>query len=651
VTSHFRSIAAVFTVGLLAACAGGADWGTAVTPGGNAAASNVAQGSNAAGAVQRRKGTLVVRIGIPRRKRKHRVIRILRFGKPQYISASAAGMTIATTSGPTRVKRTISLEPNSSSCRAGNATCTIEIDLKPGKYTASFATYDAVSCNGTACSIPASANELSGNQDVSFTIKAATANVVKVTLDGVVASLALVPGSSASLSGNAASGYTISKCLASESDRVYGVDADGNYIIGAGAPTIALTSSGSALAVSSPSPSSPNTFTFAGAFANGTPSDHDTIPSAGSSVRLTASFTPAGGGATVSYKATVKFDSTICGVLTEYPIGTTNGYYDPRAIVAGPDGNLWFTESNNSGGSVGNGYGYIGKITTAGVLTQYTSGILPDTYGIAVGPDGNLWYTTDAGSGGSVGRITTSGVSSDANNYPYDQTSPRGIVTGPDGRLWIANNYPGGEIDTMAASTPASPSPYTIEPSPQPSAYPEQIANGPDGNLWFTDYNDRIWKVTPGGVFTPYSNGISTNAAPQGIVAGPDGRLWFTESGCPFVGMSCTPIDKIGAITTGGAVTEYQTGITSPAEPYFITTGPDGNLWFTEHEPGSRARIAKVTISGTGAVSITEYSLSSTSGAPAAITTGPDGSLWFTEDGYSTNNGASAIGNQIGRWQ
>jgi virginiamycin B lyase len=199
----------------------------------------------------------------------------------------------------------------------------------------------------------------------------------------------------------------------------------------------------------------------------------------------------------------------------------------------------------------------------------------------------------------------------------------------------------------MVASTSASPTSYPIAPTPVPSAYPVAIANGPDGNLWFTDYSGRIGMATTAGAITEYSNGITTNAGPRGITVGPDGRLWFAESGCPFSGSTCTPIDKIGAITTGGVVTEYSKGITSPAEPFSITVGPDGNLWFTEHEPGSGARLARITTSGI----VTEYPLTSTSGAPAAITTGPDGNLWFTEDGYSTNGAASAIGNNIGRMQ
>jgi len=97
---------------------------------------------------------------------------------------------------------------------------------------------------------------------------------------------------------------------------------------------------------------------------------------------------------------------------------------------------------------------------------------------------------------------------------------------------------------------------------------------------------------------------------------GPDGALWFTE----YAG------NKIGRITTSGAITEY--AIPTPsAGALGITTGPDGALWFAE----GANQIGRVTTSG----AITQYSVSS----PQGITTGPDGALWFTESGA----------NQIGR--
>src|SRR5579862_8306665 len=45
-----------------------------------------------------------------------------------------------------------------------------------------------------------------------------------------------------------------------------------------------------------------------------------------------------------------------------------------------------------------------------------------------------------------------------------------------------------------------------------------RITLGPDGNLWFTEYaGNRIGRITPSGVVTEFSDGISAGAGPDGI--------------------------------------------------------------------------------------------------------------------------------------
>ena len=87
---------------------------------------------------------------------------------------------------------------------------------------------------------------------------------------------------------------------------------------------------------------------------------------------------------------------TTAGVVTEFNAGITPGA-QPANIALGPDGNLWFTEF---------GIDAIGKITTAGVVTQFSAGVTPGAGPafIAAGPDGNLWFTENTGN--RIGRIT-----------------------------------------------------------------------------------------------------------------------------------------------------------------------------------------------------------------------------------------------------
>ena len=91
---------------------------------------------------------------------------------------------------------------------------------------------------------------------------------------------------------------------------------------------------------------------------------------------------------------TAGIHTSSAGSITEFPVPT--GKSSPEGIAAGPDGNLWFTESGGN---------KIGRISTSGMITEFpvpTGKSSP--WGIAVGPDGNLWFTET--SGNKIGRIT-----------------------------------------------------------------------------------------------------------------------------------------------------------------------------------------------------------------------------------------------------
>jgi streptogramin lyase len=185
---------------------------------------------------------------------------------------------------------------------------------------------------------------------------------------------------------------------------------------------------------------------------------------------------------------------------------------------------------------------------------------------------------------------------------------PQAATAGPDGKVWFVEaNSP----NRIASVTPAGVvTHYSTGLSSNVGL--AGIATGPDGNVWFTESNtDRVGRITPAGVITEFSAGITAGSAPHGIAAGPDGNLWFTEA----VG------NRIGRITTAGVVTEFSTGITPGRVPWGITAGPDGNLWFTEHV--TFGHVARITTAGV----VTEFA--TVVGLPAGITAGPDGNVWL----------------------
>jgi streptogramin lyase len=288
------------------------------------------------------------------------------------------------------------------------------------------------------------------------------------------------------------------------------------------------------------------------------------------------------------------------GAVTEFAIPT--GGSQPRAITAGPDGNLWFTETASN---------KVGRITPAGAVTEFslpTSGSEPD--GITAGPDGNLWFTE--GWGNNVGRITPTGV---VTEFPISTgiIGLDGITAGPDGNLWFTEYYGNkvGRITPTGAVTEFS--------LPTSGSEPDGITAGPDGNLWFVEYyNDQVGRITPAGAITEFYAGA---ISPEGITAGPDGNLWYTE----YLG------DEVGRITPAGTVTEFSLP-TGSSFPNGITAGPDGNLWFTE---SYNDQVGRITPAG----AVTEFPIPTSGSEPAGITAGPDGNLWFTE----------YYGNQVGR--
>src|SRR5438105_2791799 len=116
-------------------------------------------------------------------------------------------------------------------------------------------------------------------------------------------------------------------------------------------------------------------------------------------------------------------------------------------------------------------------------------------------------------------------------------------------------------------------------------------------------------------ILSEFPTALAAGAAPSEITTGPDGNLWFTESGA----------NKIGEMKPDGTlVTEI--ALPAGSAPEGITTGPDGNLWFAELTPG---KVGHVSTAGS---LFPEVTLSAGS-APRFITAAPDGNLYVAEQG------------------
>jgi virginiamycin B lyase len=296
--------------------------------------------------------------------------------------------------------------------------------------------------------------------------------------------------------------------------------------------------------------------------------------------------------------------------ITEFPVPTAGA--DPLGITAGPDGALWFTEPST---------GRIGRITTAGVVTEFPlpEGSRPGA--IVTGPDGALWFT-DAG---RIGRITTSGAVA---NFPVENgiAVTQDLTAGPDGNIWFAYVLlvPGpGALGRIGRVTPLGV--MTIFDMPSPARVATSLATGPDGKIWFAGYGLGTFGGNAFGVVGALSTdgqgqSFATLGAaiPADITPGPDGNMWFTALISSSFGTSSSGwIGRVGTDFTG--LTEFS--IPSPSTPSSIIWGPDGNLWFGDLARGSIGR-------ATPAGAITVLAAPS---PPAGLAAGSDGSVWFTE--------------------
>jgi virginiamycin B lyase len=165
-------------------------------------------------------------------------------------------------------------------------------------------------------------------------------------------------------------------------------------------------------------------------------------------------------------------------VTREYPVPTADS--EPTGITPGPDGALWFTENFGSPHN-------IGRITTAGVITEYSDTTFGGPLWIVAGPDGALWFTEENADPQQIGRITTANAFTE---YPVPTPccDVVGITLGPDGALWFAEQTAGniGRITTTGAVTeyplPSLSGPYGMTAGPNGATARRRSAVDAGGN-------------------------------------------------------------------------------------------------------------------------------------------------------------------------
>jgi hypothetical protein len=226
---------------LLAACSGG---------GGSAG-----QQPPVIAATSKSKGVVAVSIKIPARSAAASSRR-----RPQYVSVSTESLALTISqSGTPVLQEAVSLTPSNPNCTAsaGATTCALTFPLAPGSYLGTVSTYDGAVVAGGA-----TGHLLSQGQSLAVTVVGGQTNDLTLTLDGVPASISIVPAAGSTITGTQGTGFSVPS--SAQSLLVNALDADGNTIVGPGTPTFtAQVSPSTGYTLTQPTIGAPNEIALA----------------------------------------------------------------------------------------------------------------------------------------------------------------------------------------------------------------------------------------------------------------------------------------------------------------------------------------------------------------------------------------------------
>jgi len=309
------------------------------------------------------------------------------------------------------------------------------------------------------------------------------------------------------------------------------------------------------------------------------------------------------------------------------------------SITANPEEGVWFSGAQVSSESNSLG-GVVGQVENDGHVSEFVIPPNRSVGKIIEGTDGNLWFAESYQNRGTypvarIGRVSPAG---EFREYPLGNHvgGVRSMAAGPDGNLWFTTTYlihrhrhhAIGRITTSGTVTR-----FALPPHSQPGA----IAAGPDGNLWFTERGrdePGIGRITSFGQVTHFPL-RSRNRLPRSITVGPDQNLWFTEG---YLTYPRHPQNRIGRITTSGAITEFS--VPGKSGTGAIAAGHAGSIWFTTRLGGPRVAIDSIT---TGGRVTRPTCLESTCElVPNALVVDHEGILWFAAGKEAWGYGGSS---------
>ncbi|WP_418062022.1 hypothetical protein [Pimelobacter simplex] len=289
------------------------------------------------------------------------------------------------------------------------------------------------------------------------------------------------------------------------------------------------------------------------------------------------------------------------GALRVFPVPTSSAGLE--RITTAPDGSMWFVEG---------GQNKVGRITTAGAITEFT---LPaqtsddsTVMDLEVDSSGRVWVVWDSG-----WRITRFHPSSPSAAFTWNLSYPYGeeVRMGPGGAAWVTLSFDEQGILKIVGDTAT----WDDNAPPCDGA----LGRGRDDLMWCQDF-DKLIQVNAGGTGGRTYPMPDDATYPYSVATGPHQRIWFGRYE-PGSWASSPSWGNVGWVGTDNAVHTIRTG--DRTAPRSLTLGRDGNVWFASI--GATVGIGHVNAAGQGAIArVGNF-------RPRSVTYGADGAIWFTD--------------------
>jgi len=292
--------------------------------------------------------------------------------------------------------------------------------------------------------------------------------------------------------------------------------------------------------------------------------------------------------------------------ITEYKIPTE--CTQPLAIVADPQGNVWFAQSNT---------GKVAKfIPSTESFTEFAnpeweslekrtgSQLRSMMWGMDYSPDGSIWYTDEALD--SIWRFSIQDETYDAFSFPSDGDAlPQKLQV--FGSQIIVNDFTGNKIAFIDAVQAEGDIPFDSIPAPFENGFTGDFDIDSDDSIWYTNwtfqqngilvnfdlknYRESIPNVSETSFllsdFIEYFEFPPGMTTPNGLSLDKNGKVWIADTSSSFF-FKFDPDDETFTryLTSEPPASTYgnSTGVikTPVTRPYWMEQDESGRIVFNE---------------------------------------------------------------------